>query len=95
MTTEVLDAFAFDKLNVRHHAAIKDAVAHDNRFRIEIRAFKRKYHALIDTGATHYFIRLDIVKEHNIPFTSIPGKKLHQYHWGYHFTLFTYDTILV
>ncbi|KAK3819136.1 MAG: hypothetical protein JOS17DRAFT_778170 [Linnemannia elongata] len=73
MMTEELDAFASDKLNLRHYAAIKDAVEHDNRFRIEIRAFKRTYHALIDTGATHSFIRQDVVKEHNIPFTKIVG----------------------
>ncbi|KAK5809850.1 hypothetical protein F5H01DRAFT_323098 [Linnemannia elongata] len=73
MMTEELDAFASGKLNLRHYAAIKDAVEHDNRFRIEIRAFKRTYHALIDTGATHSFIRQDVVKEHNIPFTKIVG----------------------
>ncbi|KAG9062273.1 hypothetical protein KI688_006605 [Linnemannia hyalina] len=73
MTTEELDTFASDKFTIRHYVAIKDAVEHDNRFRIEIRAFKRTYHALIDTGATHSFIRQDIVKDHNIPFTKIPG----------------------
>ena len=43
MTTEELDAFVFDKLNVRHYAAIKEAVEYDNRFRIKIRAIKRTY----------------------------------------------------
>jgi hypothetical protein len=73
MKTEELDTFASKKLNIRHYTAIKDAVEHDHRLRVEIRAFKRSYHALINTGSMHSFIRQDIVKKHNIPFTKIVG----------------------